>query len=102
MKWIFGTLFLLVLILSAFSLWHFGNLWLLLMLFLSAMFGVLMALTYPWALATKVGIVIGLLLAVVFAVYGFKHAATWHGRGLAVIGIIIWVVIGLLGLGTGT
>lgn len=61
-----------------------------------------MGLSYPFALATKIALILGLIASAWIIYYGFKNHDKPIGQILAVGGICVWSFIGLMGLGTGT
>jgi hypothetical protein len=74
-----------------------------LLLLLSAIFGPYMALTYPlFSLAFKVGYLIILLISVLAIVYGIKYRQKTVGQVAVVLGVVAWVLTGMVGLGTGS
>ena len=80
-----------------------GNIWLPLMLLLGGTIGIPMALSYPWEGTIKILIIIGLTASILATTYGFINSKKNHGQVLAVVGIILWLIIGTIyGLGTGT
>lgn len=79
-----------------------GNLWLPLMVGLGSTIGIFMGLTYPFPLYVRFGIILALLLSVIAVYFGFKYGNKVWGQALAVIGVAVWVLIGVVGLSTGT
>lgn len=79
-----------------------GNPWLLLMVLLGGTIGIPMGLSFPFPVITKVAIITGLLASVISVIFGFKNHKRIIGQIFAVIGILGWFFIGLMGLGTGT
>ena len=73
------------------------------MFLLGGTIGIPMALSYPWEEIIKILIVIGLTTSILATIYGFMNFKKNHGQVLAVVGIILWLIIGTIyGLGTGT
>jgi hypothetical protein len=65
--------------------------------------GIPMAIDYPWPTLTKMIIIFGLVLSLLFVIYGFIKSRKIRGQILAVVGIVTWLLIGTIyGLGTGT
>lgn len=79
-----------------------GTSWLVLMAALGATVGIPMGLTYPFPIAIKIALISGLIASITAAVYGFRHHLKIKGQILAVVGIVMWSFIGVIGLGTGT
>ncbi len=102
MKNIFATLLLLLTILSIISLITQGNFWLPIMVILGATVGVIMGLVYPFSLLLKIGIITGLCFSMVSVVFGFKNHSKTFGQVMTILSVIIWVSIGIVGLGTGS
>lgn len=73
-----------------------------LMVLLGGVIGVPMGLLYPFPLLTKIAMVVGLALSLLAVIYGFKNSKILTGQVCAIAGIIAWLLIGLMGLGTGT
>lgn len=92
----------LIALLCVASLISMGNLWLPLMVGLGATIGIPMGLGYPFSFGIKAIMTLGLLISVLAIIFGFKNAKHVRGQASAVSGVILWVFIGLLGLGTGT
>lgn len=91
-----------MILLSVASLVTLGNLWLPTMVGLGSTIGTPMVLGYPSPPSIKIAIILGLLASVSAIVYGFRNHKNWWGQASAMSGIILWVFIGLIGLGTGT
>ena len=99
---IFGALAVAFLGLMILGIVEQGNLWIPFMVILGATIGIPMALAYPFALATKIAMILGLIASAGAIYYGFKNHKSLLGQILAVAGIALWALIGLLGLGTGS
>lgn len=69
---------------------------------LGATIGVPMGLPFPFAAATKLTLIAGLLMAVLLVIVGWSKRAHPWGQVLAALGLTTWTLCGLLGLGTGT
>ena len=69
---------------------------------LGATAGVVMGLTYPFALMFKVTYCLVLLIAATGAGVGWwKRSFVW-ARVLCVLAVVLWCFAGIVGLGTGT
>jgi hypothetical protein len=102
MKKIFGTLICIFLILLIIGLIIQGNPGLVFMVLLGGIVGIPMGLSYPFPIYTKLGMILGLIASVVSVYFGFANHDKIIGQVLAVVGILCWFFIGLMGLGTGT
>ena len=72
------------------------------MTFLGATIGIPMGISYPFPIMTKLSIISGLIVSIIFIYFGFKNHKKYIGQVLALLGIVIWSFIGVIGLGTGT
>ncbi len=79
-----------------------GTPWLGIMFLLSATVGVPMVLLYPDPLMVKLVMILGITISLVMFVYGIKNNQKIIGQLLGILGLLLWTVIGLFGLGTGT
>ena len=79
-----------------------GTLWFPLLIFLGATIGIHMGLAFPFATATKVAMILGLITSVFAICFGLQNHRSILGQILAIGGIFLWSFIGLIGLGTGT
>jgi hypothetical protein len=79
-----------------------GNGWLLVVFFLGSTVGVGMGLVYPFSLAVKISMVLGLLLSLTAIILGLKNCHGVKGQVSVVVGVLTWALIGIMGLGTGT
>jgi hypothetical protein len=69
---------------------------------LGAVIGIPMGLAFPFSVSFKLGYIAALVGSIVVIIWGLvKRKAIW-GQVLVVLGIIAWLICGLLGLGTGT
>ncbi|MBL4685367.1 MAG: hypothetical protein JKY37_12305 [Nannocystaceae bacterium] len=79
-----------------------GNAWLTLMIFLGATIGPPMLMSADFTADFKTLAAIGLMLAAGGIVIGLRKRDVWWGQLAAVVGVVGWTMIGLIGLGTGT
>lgn len=84
------------------SLIAMGNLGLPLMVGLGATIGIPMGMEYPFPIAIKTIMAVGLLVSVIAMTTGFNNRDKLWGQVIAISGILTWTFIGLIGLGTGT
>lgn len=83
--------------------WASGSLlWGLVLVPLAMAVGPAMGLTFPFPLGTKLAYVGGLLLVVVLGLVGLRWRARPVGGAAIVTAVVLWAVLGLFGLGTGT
>jgi len=61
-----------------------------------------MGLTFPFPLDTKLAYVAGLLLVVDVGSVGMRFRTTLPGELAIVAAVVLWALLGMLGLGTGT
>ncbi len=99
MKRIFIAILIILSILSVISLVSQGNPWLPLLAILSATVGVPVAISHPFPLETKILFIVGLLLSAIAMIYGFKKRNLLIGQIIAILGLVCWSFIGLMGLG---
>lgn len=81
--------------LSLVSFFTFSDVWL---LPYATLVAAAVGLFYPFPYMTKVIILSILILSFVVIVYGFRNSSETKGQVSAVVGIIIWSLVGLLGL----
>ncbi len=79
-----------------------GTPWLLLMVLLGSTIGIVMGISYPFALSIKIAYIAGVLAAAALFAVGIRYRAKVYGQVFAVAGIIGWSIIGVFGLGTGS
>jgi len=61
-----------------------------------------MALSYPFGVSFKIGYALGLPFALCLLGGGLFRLSSIKGQVCVVLGICLWTLLGLLGLGTGT
>ena len=64
--------------------------------------GVPMGLAYPYPIHTKICDISIIIAAIIMIYIGVKKRGKCYGRVFFIIGIILWIFMGVLGLGTGT
>ena len=74
----------------------------LLLLALGTMIGPFLGLAFPFDPTTKLLYIGALVLAIVLVGLGLRWRARWLGQGMVIVGLIVWAVAGLMGLGTAT
>ncbi len=72
------------------------------MVLLGGIIGIPMGLSYPFPVITKVVMILGLIVSLISIYFGFKNHNKVIGQIIAVVGILGWFFVGLMGLGTGT
>lgn len=72
------------------------------LLVLAATIGPVMGLAAPFAVGVRVAYVGGLLFAVALLVGGGRRFGHLAGQAAVVAGVTLWVLLGLIGVGTGT
>ena len=72
------------------------------LLFIGAIVGPIMALSFPFGPTFKVGYSIALFLSFVGFIAGIKFRNRIWGQALTVIAVVGWFICGLIGLSTGT
>lgn len=83
--------------------WASGSVvWGLVLVPLGMLLGPPMGLLFPFPLATKVAYAAGLLLVVALGILGVRNRARAGGAAAIVAAVVLWALLGFLGLGTGT
>ena len=72
------------------------------LIFIGAIIGPFMGLSYPFGLTFKVGYAITLLSSIVGLVAGLRFRQLIWGQVVTVLAIVVWFLCGMIGLGTGT
>lgn len=72
------------------------------LIFLGAVAGPYMFLTYPFGILAKVGYSLSLVFSLSLIVWGTKKNKQLKGQAAVIMGICVWCLLGLIGLGTGT
>jgi len=72
------------------------------MTLLGATIGIPMGLAYPFPAMIKLGFIFGLISSMSAIIYGVRYRSEFKGQVLAVIGVVVWSFVGMIGLGTGT
>jgi len=67
---------------------------------LAAIFGPIMGIIYPFPLWQKIVYIAILIISGIGIVYGIKNRNKLTGQIIAFISIIIWSLLGFIGLGT--
>jgi len=73
-----------------------------LLLFIGALVGPYMGLSFPFGLTFKVGYSIALFLSFAGFIAGVTFRKRIWGQALTVLAVVGWFLCGLIGLGTGT
>ena len=83
--------------------WASGSVaWGLVLVPLAMVAGPPMGLMFPFPLATKLAYVGGLLLVVVAGIVGMRLRTKLAGEVAIVTAVVLWALLGVFGLGTGT
>lgn len=69
---------------------------------LAFLVGPYMAATYPFPLTTRICMGIALISIPAFLAFGIINRRSWAGKITIAVGMLVWLVVGGLGLGTGT
>lgn len=64
--------------------------------------GPLMGITFPFPWALKASYAIALLASVLCVIGGIKHRRKTRGLVAIAVGVVMWALAGVIGLGTGT
>ena len=102
MKRILLTLLILLITVGIVSTLTGGHPGFVLLIPLGAIFGPFMGIMYPFPMWQKITYIIVLILSGTGTMYGIKNRSKPFGQIIAVISIVVWILFGLFGLGTGT
>lgn len=101
-KRILGSIFILLIGMAGVSFLSQGTPWLLFMAFLGATIGIPMGLVFPFPPVEKALYISAVLLSAGMFLWGIRHRSSVLGQSLAVVGLVVWTVVGVIGLGAGT
>lgn len=101
-KRIFLTLLILLIVLAVLMQISMGSVLNMILLPIAVVVGPFMAISYPFSWSFKLIYALGLILSTSLMMYGFKNRQKVFGQILVVVGICLWTLCGLIGLGTGT
>ncbi len=77
--------------------------WIPLLCVLGALFGPYMFLTFPeFSLVSKFVYVLILIACIAGIILGWRKRKNIYGKFLIVAGVVVWTLVGLMGLGTGS
>ena len=79
-----------------------GTPWGVVLVFLGATIGPYMGVLYPFPVVLKAVYILGLASCLAGFLLGVKFRSNLLGQAAAVCSIVGWVVLGIVGLGTGT
>lgn len=99
---IIAALLFLIVIVTAYSLIVLGNTWGTLIVLLGGAIGPAMGISYPFSALTKILYIAGLVISACIMFFGIKHRSKLLGQAGFVCSLVVWVLLGIFGLSTGT